>query len=45
MKGRITHSKRHFRIVLPNGRTVYASKTPGDYREIRNLKTKIRRAV
>jgi hypothetical protein len=35
----------HFRIILPNGRTVFAPTTPGDRRALRNVRADVRRAL
>ena len=35
----------HLRIRLPNGKSVWAAATPGDRRNLHNVRTKVKRAL
>jgi hypothetical protein len=35
----------HFRLTLPNGRSVFAPATPSDCRSLRNVRAEVRRAL
>ena len=43
--GTIEPTRRHMRVHLPNGRTVFCSSTPSDRNAIRNVKRDIERAM